>query len=64
MDVMQIRLFSKAIKDFVKDSNLSIEVKRLALTEILSEVSAEADAALKKELEIGKPKEDNDNGIN
>lgn len=64
MDVMQIRLFSKAIKDFVKDSNLSIEVKRLALTEILSEVSAEADAALKKELEIGKSKEDNDNGIN
>lgn len=64
MDIMEIRLFSKAIKDFVKDSKLSIEVKRLVLTEILSEVSAEADVALKKELEIGKPKEDNDNGIN
>lgn len=43
MNNLEIRQFRLAIMEFIKKSNLPIEVKRLAISEIKHEVDREAD---------------------
>ena len=52
MNNLQIREFSQSIINFVNASQLPIEVKRLALKDILSQVEAETNKVLQSELQI------------
>ena len=52
MNSLQIREFSQSIINFVNASQLPIEVKRLALKDILSQVEAETNKVLQSELQI------------
>lgn len=68
MGNLEIREFSQAIINFVNQSPLPIEVKRLALSDILSQIEPLADNAVKAELatrtaEEDKQKEEQDHGI-
>ena len=51
MNSLQIREFSQSIINFVNASQLPIEVKRLALKDILSQVEAETNKVLQSELQ-------------
>ena len=50
MNSLQIREFSQSIINFVNASQLPIEVKRLALKDILSQVEAETNKVLTEEI--------------
>lgn len=50
MNNLQIREFSQSIINFVNASQLPIEVKRLALKDILSQVEAETNKVLTEEI--------------
>lgn len=52
MNSLQIREFSQSIINFVNTSQLPIEVKRLALKDILSQVEEETNKVLQSELQI------------
>ena len=52
MNNLQIREFSQSIINFINASQLPIEVKRLALKDILSQVEAETNKVLQSELQI------------
>lgn len=51
MGNLEIREFSQAIINFVNQSLLPVEVKRLALSDILSQIEDVAENAVKTELE-------------
>lgn len=50
MGNLEIREFSQAIINFVNQSTLPMEVKRLALKDILSQVEAETNKVLTEEI--------------
>ena len=50
MKNLEIREFSQAIINFVNQSTLPMEVKRIVLKDILSQVEAETNKVLQEEL--------------
>lgn len=50
MSNLEIAEFKQAIKSFVEKSELPVEVKRMALAEILREVEQESQRALMEEI--------------
>lgn len=52
MSNLEIREFSQAIINFVNQSTLPIEVKRLALKDILAQVEEETTKVLTEELKV------------
>lgn len=50
---LSIRMFEKSIIECVNASELPMEVKRLALKEVLAQVEKEADKLVQEELENG-----------
>lgn len=68
MDNLEIREFSQSIINFTNQSPLPMEVKRLALADILSQVADAANSAVQAELATrtakeDKQKEEQDHGI-
>lgn len=61
MDSLQIYEFKKAIKDFVFQSDVPDEVKRMVLSEILQEQEQVTFATLKREIEE-RDREEAENG--
>lgn len=57
MTSLEIRLFSQSIRSFVNESKLPAEMKRIALNEIVQEVSAQAEAEILEELQEKERKE-------
>lgn len=57
MGSLEIRSFSKSIRDFANSSKLPAEAKKIVLKDILSEVSQMADEEIIKEVEKMKRKE-------
>lgn len=57
MKSLEIRLFSQSIRSFVNESKLPAEMKRIALNEIVQEVSAQAEAEILEELQEKERKE-------
>ncbi len=56
-----IRSFENALINFINQSNLSIEIKRIVLYEIYSQLKEEADKIINYEIkEKSKEKEDSD----
>ena len=66
MENLKIREFSQAIINFVNDSPLPIEVKRLTLVEILHQIDSAANSILQREISerdsMQQEKEEQDNG--
>lgn len=64
MSNLEIREFSQAIINFVNGSQLPIEVKRLALADILRQVDSAASEIIRSEIEDRdmNNKEEQDNG--
>ena len=66
MENLKIREFSQAIINFVNDSPLPIEVKRLTLVEILHQIDSAANSILQREIaerdRMQQEKEEQDNG--
>ena len=50
---LSIRMFEKSIIECVNASELPMEVKRLALKEVLAQVEKEADKLVQEELQNG-----------
>lgn len=50
MENLKIREFSQAIINFVNDSPLPIEVKRLTLVEIVHQIDSAANSILQREI--------------
>lgn len=51
MGSLEIRTFSRSIRDFVNSSKLTAEIKKLVLKDILNEVEKMADEEIIKEAE-------------
>lgn len=66
MSNLEIREFSQAIINFVNDSPLPIEVKRLTLVEIVHQIDSAANSILQREISerdrMQQEKEEQDNG--
>lgn len=66
MENLKIREFSQAIINFVNDSPLPIEVKRLTLVEIVHQIDSAANSILQREIaerdRMQQEKEEQDNG--
>lgn len=66
MENLKIREFSQAIINFVNDSPLPIEVKRLTLVEIVHQIDSAANSILQREISerdrMQQEKEEQDNG--
>ena len=52
MDSITVREFSQSIINFINQNPLPMEVKRLALKDILSQVEEETNKVLQSELQI------------
>ena len=66
MENLKIREFSQAIINFVNDSPLPIEVKRLTLVEIVHQIDSATNSILQREIaerdRMQQEKEEQDNG--
>lgn len=64
MSNLEIREFSQAIINFINSSSLPVEVKRLALADILHQLDSAANTAIQGEIveRDRKEKEGQDNG--
>lgn len=64
MSNLEIREFSQAIINFINSSSLPVEVKRLALADILHQLDSAANTAIQVEIaeRDRKEKEGQDNG--
>ena len=63
MEDLKIRLFRQDLINYINSVELPMEVKRLVLSEILSQVSNETEKVLQYQLEESKKEEVNSDGI-
>ena len=61
MTNLEIRVFSQSIRNFINESTLPTEMKRIALNEIVREVSDQAEAEILAELQEKERKEVGEN---
>ena len=63
MEDLKIRLFRQDLINYINSVELPMEVKRLVLSEVLSQVTNETEKVLQYQLEESKKEEVNSDGI-